>query len=342
MPADITGITFDFDSDTFYGSETDNFPMTWASDGRVLTSGGDGRGLLSPLGPTRSELSFHDTGDADWQSLTWRDRSGSGIPDTGETPDHPEAEHNIPGSPRDDHRGKCKGMLTIDGKTYIAVTPGSSGQGLQSSTLYRCDDDDVLATWVQGARWINPAASGSEDVYAPGLMQAGQNYADAPYPYVYMPYMHVADGGVYLARCSTANLATDFLDKSAWEFWDGSGWAATEADAAAIYTEPTHSTTDGVSLTYFKHLQQYLLIYTHSAGSSVDSNWVFAVSREPEGPYTEIARYTDDWGPAAVWRQGFYMDVASKWTSGLDIVLVWSGVNATDRLNMLAATLIQG
>ena len=143
----ITGLTFDWASFRQLAKGSDNWATTWAADGSVYTSYGDGDGF----GDKRQSLGF--------ARLTG---SSAGT----------VRGANLPSGPL--RSGKTYGLLAIGDTLYAFVSPGSNGDNYREARLYRAP----LGTgdWVR-ARWAFDKGSPYR-IVLPTFLQAGRDYAD--------------------------------------------------------------------------------------------------------------------------------------------------------------------
>jgi hypothetical protein len=315
----ITSITWDNLSNIVRAANgSDNFPMTWASDGHQYTAWGDGKGFQGPdagLGVARI----------------------SGPPESFTGTD-------LLRIPRSFEGGKSYGIVAIDGKQYMWVGP-NSGKSNWSETWIRWTDDN-WKTWQRTETFFTLA----DKFPLPTFLNFGQDYAGARDTFVYFyaydvsndssggPYEHIHMGRVQKA---------DILTRSAYEFFnglDGDGnpiWSSSVGTKQPVFSDSSSRGVGLVSVTYHPQSRRYLLVTTHgSAGSAHFSQGGLGIfdAPKPWGPWTTV-EYTDLWMGSTTL---FFADIATKqpdWLSadGRTFHLIFTGYGgvAKDSYNHL-------
>ena len=282
----------------------DNWPTTWAADGNVYTSWGDGGGF----GPNAAENAYVAIGIARLTGSSPATVAGRNliggldpaiadcVPPLG---DRVEGNQGRPCSKKG-VRAKTMGMLALGDQTYMFFTPGSSGLNYAEARL---------RAWTIGTNsWRRAGwAFTKDDAYPlidPALLQAGKGYADiTDYVYAYAPRYAPVDptklsiqrgsGGGQLALLR-APKGTDLLSRASWQFFagrDASGrprWTGNQAAAKPAFVNP-----DGVgwavSATYVKALGRYLLLSEHKASFAGYLGLFEAPG--PAGPWRTVAYF---------------------------------------------------
>lgn len=293
---------------------SDNWPMTWADDGHQYTSWGDGGGFGGTNSDGRVSLGVARVeGDAD--SYLGFNVWGGKDPETPATFD-----------------GKSYGIISIGGRLYTWVSPGSDTQGYQSQTLHTSDDHGL--TW-SAASW---SFSQSDDVVHPTFLQFGQDYAGALDTFVYIYAIRIQDtsalmvqtpGMIDLFRVPASGLE----DRSQYEFFAGmSGSDPTWTDDIAA-RQPVFEDSEGVgwnvSASYNAPLGRVLLCTEHT--QTMQGYLGMFDAPAPWGPWTTVG-YDQDW---AGFGTTFFWNFANKWlsTDGKDFTLVFTGVGENDSWN---------
>lgn len=274
---------------------SDNFPLTWAKDGDLYTSWGDGWGF-EPLIDKKLSIGMSKLsgGPADYQATNIRSDS---IERTGEGRNGP----------------KASGLLSVGGNLYMWVRNVDNSQLVWS--------EDLGKTWTWGFRFETGFGS-------PSFLNFGRDYSGARDEYVYAysqsgPSAYATDDGVVLARAPKAKLR----ERSAWEFFVRAGkdgradWTRDIARSGPVFSFPDH--VQRVDAIYHPGLERYLLAvgYNHSSG------WGLYDAPEPWGPWT-MAFHTERWDMYGT--HGYRL--TPKWSArdGSWMSLVFSGLKEND------------
>ncbi len=280
--------------------DSDNWPLTWAADGRLYTGYGDGRGF-APHTSVKLGLGF-----ARIEGTPPRFR--------GANVRSPSGENTGMGA----HGFKASGMLAVGGVLYM---------------LCRNAGNSVLAWSGDGARtWAWATWRFTESMGYPTFLNYGQDYAGARDGFVYV-YSHDGDSAYVPAdRFILARAPRERLrEREAWSFFvrlgaDGAPlWSADLADRGAVFTSPGACARSSVS--WNAGLGRYLWWQNVPLpGGEVDTRFRggFGLYEAPEpwGPW-RAAYYTAAWdvGP------GEMGVIPTKWLSpdGREGWLVFSG-----------------
>ena len=266
---------------------SDNWPMTWADDGDIYTSYGDGRGFKPRVEKKLSlGLARITGGPEDWKGVNLRapsiERTGDGA-----------------------SGAKTSGMLMVDGVLYALI------RNTGNCTLAWSEDRGK--TWTWGFKFEVSFGFGT-------LLNFGQNYAGARDDYV---YAYTSDGGdnyviydrVILARVPRSKVR----ERGAWEFlerFEEAGdpvWTADIAKRGGIFFHEDNCANIGVA--YHPGLKRYLL--TLGAGPGV---WGMYDAPEPWGPWTTVF-HTSEWDVGDT----HTYHIPTKWMRDDHLYLVFSG-----------------
>ena len=359
----ITGISFLGSSlkntapgNSVTAEESDNWPITWASDGHQYTSFGDGKGFHNLAGNEETRASFgfaRIEGTKTAYSAFDIFKSGESMPSSEE--------------------GKCYGMLGANGKIYAAVDyylVGGSGSGadrykgvsLISNTLAGAN---AGSAWTEEIRWDSSdwGAGNLDGFYSMAFVQYGQDHGgvrsaltSATYVYAIVmehqnsTYNVQIPGGISLMRCLESNLETG--NKSHWEYLSaisGSNvpsWSTTITDRINIFQDATGN--DSSSLIYNEKLGRYILTVFHVQRELPGSLIGFYGAPEPWGPWNLIYK-GDPVGKGIMEASApnvIFWGFSNKWlsTDGLDFVLCgtlpgkdeWGTIEGSFTLNPLS------
>ena len=269
--------------------DSDNWPITWADDGNMYTSYGDGRGFEPKTDIKLSQGFARIIGPA-------TDFRGENIrSETGETRgDGPKG-------------AKASGMLMVDGVLYMWTRNTANSQLMWST--------DHARTWEWGFKFDTSFG-------CPTFLNFGSNYEGARDHYVYTysqdgPSAYVAYDRVVMARVPKDRIR----DRSAYEFFeklDDAGQPAWTRDIdkrGAVFSHPGKCRR--MDVVYNPALKRYIIIqgFDHASGFGIFD------APEPWGPWT-TAFHTEGWDIP----NGHGYRLPSKWisTDGRVMYLVFS------------------
>ncbi len=265
--------------------DSDNWPLTWADDGEIYTSYGDGFGF-EPRVSEKLSMGFAKVqgGPDDFRGVNVRSKSGERVGD----------------GPKG---AKASGLVMVDGTLFMWV------RNVQNSQLVSSKDHG--RTWEWGFKLERGFGS-------PAFLNFGRNYAGARDEFVYAysqagSSAYEVDDGVLLARAPKSKI----LDRSAWQFHSGKGWAEAIEAAQPVFRFPKHC--QRVDAVYHPASKRYLLV----VGYGHDGGWGIFDAPEPWGPWS-VAFHTEYWGLGET--HGYR--IPSKWISedGRSLALVFSGL----------------
>ncbi len=295
---------------------SDNWPVTWADDGKLYTAYGDGWGFDPPL-PEKLSMGFARV--------------------TGMPPDLVGENVRSDGERKGPGRSgkKVSGMLMVEGVLYAWVR-NANEDGAHSQLAW---SDDRAETWT----WSDWRF---RELGYCTFLNFGRNYAGAPDDYVYV-YSH-DDPSAYCAadRMILARVPRNAIrGRDAYEFFAGLDkkgspmWRTDISQRAAVFTHRHRCLRSSVS--YNAGLGRYLWwqqIPNHPREPRTRFSGGFAVydAPKPWGPWTAVY-YTELWdvGPGET---GAF---PTKWMSGdgRTVYLVFSG---DDDFSVRKGTLILG
>ncbi|MBL7223879.1 MAG: DUF4185 domain-containing protein, partial [Candidatus Brocadiae bacterium] len=312
----IQGIEWDFKNLVRLAPGSDLWPIAWGDDGHLYTSWGDGGGFGGTNSQGRVSLGFGRI-----------EGMPPGIKAT-----------NIWGGwkPRHDatFRGKCPGMLCVDGTLYAWINTQNRPWSTQRGP-------DIRLSWSsdRGASWeVAPwSFSGATGTFSPStFLNFGQNYAGARDDYVYSYGRVWGDTThAYLSRVPKTSLR----DRSTYQFFAGLGaqgepaWRSEAGRRQAVFTDPNGCNPG--SVVYHAGLRRYLMTNSHGG---VGELGVFDAP-EPWGPWTTAAYY-ERWGGFDRGGALFY-SLPTKWISadGTTFWCVFSSQGTLDCFNLVKGTL---
>lgn len=311
----ITGVSFDAKTLRTEAPGSDIWPITWAADGHLYTSWGDGGGF----GGTNKEgrVSF-GVGRVEGGPTGYR---GVNIAGGVNTPNK---------APFD---GKSEGMLALGDVLYLwRDGSGSDQKAFEGSELWRSDDRG--ATWrltaVKFRATEGDFPKGDYGFFAVAVCQFGKGYEGARDEFVYMYAPEVNDpkhwdvqkpGQIALLRVAKKQIE----DRKSYEFFagtDGDGkprWVKDVAKRKPTWVDEKNG-THRMAVSYNPGLKRYLL----TTMTVNRDGWIGMYDApEPWGPWTTVhlGRNPDLWGGKTI----LYTFV-NKWASkdGRDFVLVFT------------------
>jgi len=276
----IAGVSFDDSTARTLAPGSDIWPITWAGDGHLYTSWGDGGGFggTNRDGRVSFGVARVEGPKNDYRGINIA--GGKGAPNP---------------SP---FTGKSEGILAIGNTLYLWRDGQLSDEhAFQWMELYRSDD--------HGASWKNTEVRfsksggdfpvGDEGFFAPAFCQFGQGYSGArdEYAYIYAP--DIIDrshwgvrvpGRINLARVAVANIE----DKTAYRFYGGTHsagdptWVPKPSDRQPIWEDPKNG-THRIAVSFNPVLNRYLLT---TVTVSRDGWMSIYEAPEPWGPWRVV------------------------------------------------------
>jgi hypothetical protein len=350
----ITGLNLDWSSYRRDAIGGDNWPTTWAADGNVYTTWGDGGGF----GPDATNRAYVAIGIARLTgttpaTVTGRNLIGGLAPSIAACiPPMGDLVEGARGRPcsKKGVRAKAFTMLALGDQVFTFFTPGSSALNYVEARLraWRIGSNDWRrAGWAFTRRDPYP-------LLAPAFLQAGRNYADiGDYVYAYAPrYAPVAPsklsiqkgpGGGQIALLRVPKSA-DLLDRSRWQLYagqDGAGrprWTGSEGAAEPAFVDAA-GVGWAVSATYVKALGRYLLLSEHK--ESFAGYLGLFEAPGPAGPWRTVAYFRLPVGQVGLKpTQYLYNFLANSFSDdGRRFTLVFTGQRTpADSINLVSGS----
>ena len=321
----VESVGYFWDSHKRFAPGSDNWPVTWSDDDSQYTSWGDGGGFGG--GNFRGRVSLGvariDGGKDDYVGVNLWGGVGADQPDG--------------------VSGKSYGLLAVDGRLYMWVSPGSNNQAFIESRLYVSEDSG--RTW----RILDWAFRREDGIVNPTFAQFGKVYAGARDAYVYLYASQIKDdsrlevqipGDIMLMRV----LRTHITDRSQYQFFTGLDderqpkWSGDIRQARPVF-EDKNGVGWNLSVSYNPGLQRYFLMTEHTA--SMQGNIGVFEAEEPWGPWFTVyyGKFADE---TEIQQSTFYYNFSNKWLSedGLDFVMVFTGVGENDSWNTVTGRFV--
>jgi hypothetical protein len=272
------------------GEDSDNWPCTWAADGELYTSYGDGFGFV-PHTEKKLSLGFAKiSGPPDsFEGVNLRTETGE------REGDGPKGE-------------KTSGLVMVDDVLYLIARNAGNSQIAWSADMGR--------TWEWGFKFETSFG-------CPTFVNYGPNYEGTPDDYV---YIYSTDGDsayenydhIVLARVNRCRIR----NKSDYEYFNGLDeagepvWSPNIEERGPVFTFPNHC--HRLESIYHAATQRYWLVIAcnHEGG------WGIFDAPTPCGPWSTVF-FTDYWGLGRTHSYRF----PTKWISedGTNLHLVFSG-----------------
>jgi hypothetical protein len=308
----INEMIIDWDTLDRRANGSDNWPVTWAADDHQYTSWGDGGGFGGSNQDGRVSLGVARIEGA------WDDYQG----------------HNVWGGLNGENpatfEGKSYGILALDGRLYMWVSPGSNNQNYHEARL--------AVSTNNGATWANEdwAFNQNDKIVLPTFLQYGKEYSGARDNYVYIYTIRLQnDRQLQVQRPGQIDLLRvpidRIRDKEAYQYFSGMDeegeptWATDMTDRHPVFENP-QGVGWNVSVSYNSGLGRYLLATEHSR--SFEGNLSLFDADEPWGPWTTVGYY-NNWGNAG---KNFFWNFSNKWISedGKEFTLIYTGIGESD------------
>lgn len=282
-------IAFDWTSVRRLAEGSDNWPVTWAADGRVYTIWGDGGGFAGRFPYVSIGLGALTGATA----ATIRGVSLIGGDRPAIAPCFPFLPGTLPETrPWAGCQGKAHaksyGVLALGDALYAWTQPGSCRPEYGNATLHR----NRLGT----NEW---ASAGWEltGLFSPTFVQKGRDHAVGGYVHLYAvriavrepdaPCLSVMGTPVGEVVAARARKDADLLDRRAWAWWNGSGWGD-GAVKAPMFREPA-GIGPKISATYVPGLGRFVLV--SEVGGSAGGRIAFHESPWATGPWRELGEF---------------------------------------------------
>ena len=307
----IESVEFDFATHDRRAPGSDNWPMTWATDGRQYTAWGDGGGFGGTNNDGRVSLGVARVeGDADdYRGVNvWGGKGTLAPPAFG---------------------GKSYGILALENVLYMWVSPGSGEKNNQEARL--AWSTDLGLTWHR-AEW---AFTHEDQIMVPTFCQFGPGYKDARDAYVYVYSTRLLDLEARTQRPGRVDLLRvpqdRIRERDAYELFAGVDergvprWSNAFHDKRHVFEDV--SGVHRLSVSYNKGLGRYLMCIEHSKGYA--GNLGIFDAPEPWGPWTTVA-YATNWGDFG---STFFWCFPTKWFDDDAFTMVFTGSKENDAWN---------
>jgi len=304
----VLSVDFDSKSHRQMAGGSDNWAITWHSDGHQYAAFGDGGGFGGSNTSGRVSLGV---ARIEGPYAAWAGHNVWG----GRNPENPAT-----------FTGKSRGILSIGPDLWMWRTPSSNVAGYESNTLARSTDDST--TWS-----LLPWTLGDGLVTMPTFLQFGQAYSGARDSYVYTYAVELEDtsalavqkpGKIMLLRAPVDDLAS----RASWEWFAGTSasprWSRSSSDRRPVFEDP-NGVGWTVSVSFNPALDRYVLVTEHTR--SFAGRLGMFDAPEPWGPWTTVAYYNTPWEGQS---DTFFWNFSQKWADGLDFVLVYTGIASND------------
>ncbi|WP_437201242.1 DUF4185 domain-containing protein [Planctomicrobium sp. SH664] len=318
-PSDlIEGISFDFTTRRIEGLGSDLWPITWAADGELYTTYGDGAGF-----------NVLNVGESNG-----KDRVSVGVSRITGGPDDYRAV-NVWGGKQAEHpatfKGKGTGILSVDGVLFMFIG------GPDSLCIY---ETGPAVSYDQGKSWTKADWhwTDKDGIFAGNFCNFGRDYASARDHYVYVyftriqsppesrrSWIHETPGMVDLARVPKDKI----LEQNAYEWFAGitedhqPRWTSRITERQPAFEDPNGIKIVSVSCNL--PLKRYLLVYNpyNNAG-----NFGCFEATEPWGPWKRVAYLQGEpefHPPNSNWRVSLFHFVPKWWSAdGREFTLIYN------------------
>ncbi len=306
----ISGVTWDTSTLVRKAPGSDNWATTWASDGNIYATWGDGGG-------------FGGTNDDGRVSLGVARIEG--LPESfigtnvwgGKDAENPKT-----------FGGKSIGMRSVHGILYKWRGPSSGFTAWEDT--YLAKSSDLGATWQLSSETFFTYTDGFSK---PTFLNFGMDYSGARDDYVYI-YAPDASGGngkdpinINFARVHKSNIE----NKTSYEFFkglDGSGnplWTNDVTQRVPVFTDVGGGIADSPSVIYNSGINRYIMCKTHDPDITNFAAGGLGIfdAPNPWGPWTTV-EYDDSWMGS---KNMYFCNFPTKWISpdGLTMWMVFTG-----------------
>ncbi|MDH5444141.1 MAG: DUF4185 domain-containing protein [Gammaproteobacteria bacterium] len=305
----IKGINFEFSTQFSHGPDSDQWPMTWATDGNMYSAWGDGRG-------------WNVLGSKDYLGIT----KISGFPPNLTGTD-------LYGDNQSGMNRKPVDIIAYNNNLYLFWNPSNETKWVD---IYGATSTDNGNTWSFTASPVFPVANGAIPC---GFLKFGQGYTgipqgiDANYVYLYLVDGPKIDGdNLYLARAPKNNI----FQNSAYEYVSKIDidnkvtWSKNWGDKIPVFNDPNGREYQAI-VNYNPGIKKYILTKAHNI-----SNLGIFESDTPWGPWKTIyyGQFKDNF-----WK--FTYEFPQKWMSknGMSMWMSFSGWPEYDNISFVRVTM---
>ena len=318
--AAVTSFNLDWNSLQRLAPGSDNWATTWAGDGLVYATWGDGNGFSN----TRVSLGFARLSGASARAV-----HGSNLPGTAP-------------------KGKSYGVFALGKTLYAWISPASNAFNYREARLY--------AAPLGTNAWRHASWAFTKDdpahLILPTFLQAGQDYGQGgAYVYVYAPrYAPVQANRLSLQRTPgrggeiallRAARGSDLMRRDSWQFFAGLDqngqprWSGDARDVKPVITDQ-NGVGWTVSAIYQPALKRYLVATEH--GASFGSHLTLLESPTVYGPWSTVAYTTLTDPKRRIDQTAFHFNLLPNSLSGNKFTLAFTGTGRSDALLLIDGT----
>ena len=339
----IKGITFNWSSHQEHASGSDNWPVTWADDNHQYTAWGDGKGF-SQSGGKKSFGVSRVIGQKDvFVGADIYKGAAAGCSGLGGLGDNTSI------------CGKSYSILSYQQFLVLWAGPETGAANYSESRFFYSRDRGQ--SWTQTGNYLT-----GYDFFHPTFLQYGKNHAGPNGGYVYLYGIEVLDGGqlavhkpgrVFLARQKLSDYFLPITSAPSsqqhlfgpdgngfhLEYYTGNDAAGQPQWGSRSDKIPVFQDSNGVgwnlSVSYNAGTQRYILMTEHDQ-TFAGKLGIFEAPT-PWGPWKTVAYY-DAWADQTgadgdTGDQGFFWNIANKWSSGKNFSVVFTGIGEDDSFN---------
>lgn len=318
----IMGVTFDTSTRVQFGAGSDQWPMTWSSDGSMVSAWGDGYGWNGDSKTTRKRSIGVSKINGQPPALTAIDTWGAGMGQS---------------------FGKPDALIAIGGTTYMFWVNGDS----------KYDDDSYSAiSHDQGKSW----KLGTERVFSNlppgfrvrGICQYGQGYSRGMDGYIYVYFAYNRHPDIYLARVDKMRI----FEENAYEWFthlntDGSAsWHSNHHRKAVVFHD-NQAYLWHVSAFFHPVLKKVILCKPHY---DFDDNRITPFAPKSTMSGLGIFEASKPWGPwSTIYYDNQFLDDYVKFNyvipekyideDGHSFWMAWSGWPEYDNVSFIEGKL---
>lgn len=285
-------------------SDGDNWPATWADDGKLYTSYGDGTGFG---GSNTLSLGLSSVTGDPFSGTMHGSNFGSNIDATG------NGNTGI----------KASGLLMVNGTLYVFVRNYKVGVDWHHARLAKSTDHGRTWTW---ANWDFSNTFG-----VPDFVQYGQNYQGGDPNFVYIASQDNNNAYTRSPNIVLARVPKNQVDNlSAYTFFSGTStnpqWSKDMTQRTSIFYDPNG--TQRIAMSYNSALKRYFLVTSHDDGSHATHTNALGVfdAPVPWGPWA-TDYYSNTWSVGESHEQRFPPKYISS--DGKTMWMLFSGQNGT-------------
>ena len=348
-PSDyITKMTLDWATYRRDAQEADNWHTTWASDGKLYSSWGDGGGLGAGAEKISVSIGLARLSGSTAASVTGQNLVGGLSPSLAKC--FPSLGLAMERRARGKHvafpcvgqglHAKSWSLLALDRTLYMFVSPGSTTKGYEEARLVKAP---LGSAKFAKADWAFRRTD-NVPLLHPNLAQAGRNLADSAHVYAYAtryaPFkdygLHKGPGNAGEIHLLRAAKGADLMRRESWEFYAGSpgSWTRSQSGSRAVILDP-NAVGWNTSAIYDKGLGRWLVSTQHE-DRSAGKIGIFEAP-EPYGPWRTVYYETLSNAEKDVPPRSYYAAfLANSFAEGGSrFTLTFTGGDVLDSLNLV-------